>query len=162
VNFSLKKNAEICHNYLWLLYYALSWHIIMVKKNAEIRVFVKHKEVGMEIRRDIYLSKLISKKHNRLVKVITGLRRCGKSYLLFNLFRNHLLEEHVPEERIIEMAFDSFENKKYRNPEAFFPYLKEKIVDQEMCYILLDEVQLLDDFESVLNSLVRMEAWMFL
>lgn len=129
----------------------------MVKKNAEIRVFVKHKEVGMEIRRDIYLSKLISKKHNRLVKVITGLRRCGKSYLLFNLFRNHLLEEHVPEERIIEMAFDSFENKKYRNPEAFFPYLKEKIVDQEMCYILLDEVQLLDDFESVLNSLVRMK-----
>ncbi len=75
----------------------------------------------MEIKRDIYLNKLISKKHNRLIKVITGIRRCGKSYLLFNLFRDHLAEEHVADDHIIEMAFDSYENKKYRDPDVFFP-----------------------------------------
>ncbi len=111
----------------------------------------------MEIRRDIYLRKLISKKHNGLIKVITGLRRCGKSYLLFNLFKDHLLKEKTPGEHIIEVALDSFENKKYRNPEILYPYLKGKIADEGMYYVFLDEVQLLDDFESVLNSLVRMK-----
>ena len=109
----------------------------------------------MDIRRDIYLNKLISKKHNGLIKVVTGIRRCGKSYLLFNLFRDHLLAEHVPEDHIIEMAFDSFENKKYRDPEVFYPYLTDRFTGDGTYYILLDEVQLLDDFESVLNSLVR-------
>ncbi len=111
----------------------------------------------MEIKRDIYLKKLISKKHNGLVKVVTGVRRCGKSYLLFNLFRDHLVKEHVADDHIIEMAFDSYENKKYRDPEIFFPYLKERICDKDMYYVLLDEVQMLDDFESVLNSLARMK-----
>lgn len=109
----------------------------------------------MEIRRDIYLNKLISKKHNGLIKVITGIRRCGKSYLLFNLFKEYLVNEGVNENHIIEIAFDSFENKKYRDPEVLFPYLMEKIADNEMYYVLLDEVQMLDDFESVLNSLGR-------
>lgn len=109
----------------------------------------------MEIRRDIYLEKLISKKNNGLIKVVTGVRRCGKSYLLFNLFSNHLKEEKVRADHIIEMAFDSFENRKYRDPEVLYPYLMEKIQDEQMYYVLLDEVQLLDDFESVLNSLVR-------
>ena len=109
----------------------------------------------MEIRRDIYLNKLISKKHNGLIKVVTGMRRCGKSYLLFNLFKEHLVNEGVNENHIIEIAFDSFENKKYRDPEVLFPYLMEKIADNEMYYVLLDEVQMLDDFESVLNSLGR-------
>ena len=109
----------------------------------------------MEIKRDIYLNKLISKKHNGLIKVITGMRRCGKSYLLFNLFRDHLAKLNVPDDHIIEMAFDAFENKRYRNPEVLFPYLLEQIRDNEMYYVLLDEVQLLDDFESVLNSLLR-------
>ena len=111
----------------------------------------------MEIKRDIYLNKLISKKHNGLVKVVTGVRRCGKSYLLFNLFRDHLAEDHVADDHIIEVAFDSYENKKFRDPEVFFPYLKERISDKDMYYVLLDEVQMLDDFESVLNSLVRMK-----
>ena len=111
----------------------------------------------MEIKRDIYLNKLISKKHNGLIKVITGIRRCGKSYLLFNLFRDHLANEHIADDHIIEMAFDSYENKKYRDPELFLPYLKERISDREMYYVLLDEVQMLDDFESVLNSLARMK-----
>lgn len=109
----------------------------------------------MEIRRDIYLNKLISKKHNGLIKVVTGMRRCGKSYLLFNLFKEYLVNEGVNEKHIIEIAFDSFENRKYRDPEVLFPYLMEKIADKEMYYVLLDEVQMLDDFESVLNSLGR-------
>ena len=109
----------------------------------------------MEIRRDIYLNKLISKKHNGLIKVVTGMRRCGKSYLLFNLFKEYLVNEGVNENHIIEIAFDSFENRKYRDPEVLFPYLMEKISDNEMYYVLLDEVQMLDDFESVLNSLGR-------
>lgn len=109
----------------------------------------------MEIRRDIYLNKLISKKNNGLIKVVTGMRRCGKSYLLFNLFKEYLVNEGVNENHIIEIAFDSFENRKYRDPEVLFPYLMEKIADKEMYYVLLDEVQMLDDFESVLNSLGR-------
>ena len=100
----------------------------------------------MVIHRDIYLNKLISKKHNGLIKVITGVRRCGKSYLLFNLFKDHLIETGIPEDHIIEIAFDSYEHKKYRDPEVVYQYLKEQISDKGMYYILLDEVQLLDDF----------------
>lgn len=109
----------------------------------------------MEIARDIYLNKLISKENNGLIKVVTGMRRCGKSYLLFNLFRDHLRSEGVPDDHVIEMAFDSFENKKYRDPEAFYQYLVDRLKDDSMYYVLLDEVQLLDDFEDILNSLAR-------
>lgn len=111
----------------------------------------------MEIKRNIYLSKLISKKHNGLIKVVTGIRRCGKSYLLFNLFKKHLLAEGVDTRHIIEIAFDSFENKKFRDPEVLYPYMKEQMQDEDMYYVLLDEVQLLDEFEAVLNSLIRMK-----
>lgn len=110
----------------------------------------------MEIKRDRYLNLLISKKHNGLVKVITGMRRCGKSYLLFNLFKGYLLSEGVDEEHIIEIAFDAFENKQFCDPNVLYPYLKGQIKDQNMYYILLDEVQLLEEFEAVLNSLTRM------
>lgn len=110
----------------------------------------------MEIKRDHYLNKLILKKHNRLVKVITGIRRCGKSYLLFTLFKNHLLNEGVDPSHIIEMAFDSIETRKYRDPERCFDYLKNQVEDNDMYYILLDEVQLLDSFEDVLNGLLRL------
>lgn len=111
----------------------------------------------MEIKRDIYLKKLISKKHNNLIKVITGIRRCGKSYLLFNLFKDHLESEGVSADHIIEMAFDLYENIEYRDPKVFFPFVKGQIKDKEMYYILLDEVQLLEEFEAVLNSLSRMK-----
>ena len=90
-----------------------------------------------------------------MIKVITGVRRCGKSYLLFDLFREYLRKSQIPDDHIIEMAFDAYENKKYRDPEIFFPYLAERINDQDQYYVLLDEVQLLGDFESILNSLVR-------
>lgn len=109
----------------------------------------------MIIRRDIYLDKLISKRHNGLIKVITGVRRCGKSYLLFELFREVLRREHVPDDHVIEIAFDAYENKKYQDPEVFFPYVSEKMNDQGWYYVLLDEVQLLGDFEAILNSLIR-------
>lgn len=111
----------------------------------------------MEIKRDYYLNKLIAKKHNGLIKVITGIRRCGKSYLLFTLFKNHLTKSGVADDHIIEIPFDSFENKKYRDPEILYPYVKEQIADGGMYYILLDEVQLLDEFESVLNGFMRMK-----
>lgn len=111
---------------------------------------------ALEIRRDYYLKKLISKKHNGLIKVITGMRRCGKSYLLFTIFRNYLLETGVPVDHIIDMAFDSYENKNYRDPDVLYPHVKNQISDRGMYYILLDEVQLLGDFESVLNGFMRM------
>ena len=111
----------------------------------------------MKIKRDRYLNTLISKKHNGLIKVITGMRRCGKSYLLFTLFKGHLLSDGADEAHIIEIAFDAFENKELRNPNVLYPFLKEQIKDDAMYYVLLDEVQLLDEFEPVLNSLIRMK-----
>lgn len=111
----------------------------------------------MVVKRDAYLNRLISKKHNGLIKVVTGVRRCGKSYLLFNLFKEHLLSEGVDKNHIIEIPFDAFENKQFQDPYVLMPYLKEQIADEKMYYILLDEVQLLGEFEAVLNSLIRME-----
>ena len=110
----------------------------------------------MVIKRDLYLDKLISKKHNGLIKAITGIRRCGKSYLLFNLFKEHLLESGIDDSHIFEMAFDSYENKKYRDPDVFYHCIKKKLADSGSYYILLDEIQLLNDFESILNSLSRL------
>lgn len=109
----------------------------------------------MEIKRDLYLNKLIQRKHNGLIKVITGIRRCGKSYLLGTLFKEHLLSSGIDRDHIIEMGFDDHENKKYRDPDIFYSYAKEKMLDDQMYYFLLDEVQLLHDFESVLNGLIR-------
>ena len=111
----------------------------------------------MEIKRDRYLNLLISKKHNGLIKVITGMRRCGKSYLLFNLFKGYLVSEGIEKSHIIEIAFDAYENKQFRDPDVLYPYLKEQIKEDGMYYVLLDEVQLLGEFEAILNSLTRMK-----
>ena len=129
---------------------------VIKKTNKSKYAILSIMEMVMIIRRDTYLNKLISKKQNGLIKVITGIRRCGKSYLLFNLFRDYLIESGVDSSHIIEMTFDSYENKRYRNPEIFFPYIKEKISDSGLYFILLDEIQLLEDFESILNSLSRL------
>ncbi len=110
----------------------------------------------MEIERNLYLNQLINRKHNGLIKVVTGLRRCGKSYLIFHLFKNYLLANGADPNRIFECAFDVFENKQFQDPNVLYPYLKERISDRGQYYLLLDEVQLLKDFESVLNSLLRM------
>lgn len=106
-----------------------------------------------EIKRDYYLGQLIKRKGNGLIKIVTGIRRCGKSYLLRTLFKNHLLESGVDEKHIIEMAFDLFDNIEYRDPKIFYPWAKEQIKNNEKYYFLLDEVQLLDEFVSVLNGL---------
>lgn len=123
----------------------------------------------MEIRRDFYLDKLIKRKNNGLIKVITGIRRCGKSYLLNNIFYKHLLESGVDADHIIRFAFDSAEDlyligeslirmekeKRGVDPEKFIAYIRSKVTDDGMYYLLLDEVQLMDCFESVLNGYLR-------
>ena len=109
----------------------------------------------MEIKRDIYLNKLIRKKKNGLIKVVTGVRRCGKSYLLFHLFHDYLLSSGVPEDHIIEVALDDRSNKALRDPDAMLQFIKENIHDKEDYYIVLDEVQYLNEFEDVLNSLLH-------
>lgn len=110
----------------------------------------------MEIKRDGYLQKLIVRKHNGLIKVITGIRRCGKSYLLFKIFKNYLLNNNIKEDHILEINFDAIENEQLQDPLKAYEYIKERIVDSEMYYVLLDEVQLLPKFEAVLNSLLRL------
>ncbi len=105
-----------------------------------------------EIRRDVYLKKLISRKENGLIKIITGIRRCGKSYLLDPLFKNHLLESGVKEDHIIKLELDKEENKKYRDSHELNEYIKSQIKDKNMYYILLDEIQMVEGFESVLNG----------
>ena len=105
-----------------------------------------------EIKRDIYLNKLISRKKNGLIKIITGIRRCGKSYLLDPLFKNHLLESGIKADHIIKLELDKEENKKYRNSYELNEYIKSQIKDKDMYYILLDEIQMVDGFESVLNG----------
>ena len=109
----------------------------------------------MEIKRDIYLDKLVRKKKNGLIKVVTGVRRCGKSYLLFHLFHNHLLESGVPEDHIIEVALDDRRNKDLRDPDAMLKFIDESIKDKKDYYVILDEVQYLNEFEDVLNSLLH-------
>lgn len=109
----------------------------------------------MEIKRGVYLDKLIRKKKNGLIKVVTGVRRCGKSYLLFRLFHDHLLGSGVPEDHIIEIALDDRSNKDLRDPDAMLMFIKENVRDNGDYYIVLDEVQYLDEFEDVLNSLLH-------
>ena len=109
----------------------------------------------MEIKRDVYLNRLIRREKNGLIKVITGVRRCGKSYMLFNLFHKHLLDKGVREDHIIEIALDDRSNKELRNPDKMLNHIKERIVDKDTYYIILDEVQLIDEFEDVLNSLMH-------
>jgi hypothetical protein len=106
-----------------------------------------------EIKRDYYLEQLAKRRNNGLIKIVTGIRRCGKSYLLRRIFKNYLLENGVDESHIIEMAFDLFDNIDYRNPKIFYPWAIEQLKDNEKYYFLLDEVQLLDEFVSVLNGL---------
>lgn len=111
----------------------------------------------MRISRDKYLNDLIHRMHNGLIKVVTGLRRSGKSYLLFEIFKSYLLENNVNEDHIIEISLDQRKNKQYRNPDTILDYIEESITDEEMYYIFLDEVQMLDDFEEVLNSLMHIK-----
>lgn len=109
----------------------------------------------MVIERNKYLQELVSCRHNGLVKIITGMRRCGKSFLLFRLFRRFLEDNGVANDHIVEMAFDDYALKEFRNPDKFYAYVKGRIIDDQPYYILLDEVQMLDEFEDVLNGLLH-------
>lgn len=111
----------------------------------------------MEIARDHYLNKIISKKHNFLIKVITGIRRSGKSFLLFNLFKNHLLSNGVDKEHIIEIALDDRRNKAKRDPDYCIEFVTEQMKDSKMYYLLIDEIQFMKEFEDVLNTFLHFE-----
>jgi len=110
---------------------------------------------GIEIKRDYYLNKLIEKMGNGFIKVVTGIRRCGKSFLIFTQFLHYLREKGIDEKHIFTMAFDDRRNARYRNPDVFDEYIDSWLPSDGTAYILLDEVQMLDDFESVLNGLLR-------
>ena len=111
----------------------------------------------MEIKRDSYLRKLIDRKNNRLIKIITGIRRCGKSYLLNHLFKNYLVENGVKENHIIMIALDDDENSKLLDSKKLREYINDKVIDNDLYYILLDEIQLVPNFEGLLNGLLRKE-----
>lgn len=106
----------------------------------------------MEIRRDLYLKRLVASRHTGLIKVVTGIRRSGKSYLLRELFKKYLIGDGIKEDHIIEMDLENRRNKKYRDPDSLLEYIDSRMTDEEMYYILLDEIQLVSEFEDVLNS----------
>lgn len=110
-----------------------------------------------EIKRNSYLKQLISGKQNGLIKIVTGIRRCGKSYLLFKIFRNHLLEQGVTPNHIISLALDDILNEEYCDPKKLVLYIKENIKDSQIHYVLLDEVQMVDNFVGALNSLLHID-----
>ena len=109
------------------------------------------------IKRDKYLNQLINKENNGLIKIVTGLRRSGKSYLLFEIFYNHLLEKGIDKSHIISIQLDDLENENLRDPYNMLNYIKSKIIDNDKYYIILDEVQYLNRFEEVLNSLMHIK-----
>lgn len=109
----------------------------------------------MQIKRDYYLNKLIEAKNDGLIKVVTGIRRSGKSYLLNTLFYEYLLENNVSTDHIIKVALDDSDNEDLLVPQNLSKYIKEKIIDKEVYYIILDEIQLVENFEGVLNGLLR-------
>lgn len=111
----------------------------------------------MEIQRDRYLKALIDRMHNGMVKVVTGIRRSGKSYLVFRIFQNYLLGNGVDSSHIIAIALDQRQNRQYRDPDRILEYIASLIVDEKDYYILLDEVQMLPEFEEVLNSLLHIQ-----
>lgn len=109
----------------------------------------------MIIPRPTYLNQLIASIGNRMIKIITGIRRCGKSFLLFELFHSYLNENGVDDDHIIEIALDDRGNVELRNPDKILNHIKSKIIDKQPYYVLLDEVQMIDDFVGVLNSLLH-------
>ncbi len=110
-----------------------------------------------EIPRPKYLQSLVNKKENGLVKIVTGIRRCGKSYLLDPIYKNYLLEQGVKEDHIIKIDLDERENRQYLNPDELNKYVKNSIKDEQMYYVIIDEVQKVDDFESVLNGFLHIK-----
>lgn len=111
----------------------------------------------MEIKRDFYLNKLIASRHNGMIKIVTGMRRCGKSYLLFKLFRDYLRNEGVRDDHLIMVDLEDRRNMELRDPDRLLKYIDDQMKDSDMYYILLDEIQLVPEFEDVLNSYLKIE-----
>ena len=112
----------------------------------------------MKFEREYYIERLISSKHNHLIKIVTGLRRVGKSYLLFNLYKQHLLDNGVDAGHIIELQLDSFAHRKYRKAETLYEYVENLTKqDSQMYYVMIDEVQMLEDFVDVLNGFLHID-----
>lgn len=111
----------------------------------------------MRIQRNTYLNRIIESRHNNMIKIITGVRRCGKSYLLFNLFSDWLTKEGVDDAHIIKIDLENRRNRKLRNPDVLLEHIDSKMIDDKMYYILIDEIQLVDEFEDVLNSYLKIE-----
>ena len=128
--------------------------IIKLKKNDVKGKNLQRRESVKEIERDLYLNKIINRRENGLIKIITGIRRCGKSYLLDPLFKNYLLADGVKEDHIIKLELDRVENEKYRDSKALNEYIRSLIKDKDMYYVILDEIQLVKGFEFVLNGLL--------
>ena len=117
---------------------------------AQISISMKH------IERRKYLDELISLRNNGMIKIITGMRRCGKSYLLFEIFTSYLESNGIAPDHIIQVDLEDYKNRALRNPDNLYAYVESRITDGDMYYILLDEVQMLDQFEDVLNGFLRM------
>ena len=124
-------------------------------KTTKLYIMFSEGEEFMDIKRNKYLNDLINRMNNGMIKVVTGIRRCGKSYLLFNIFKNYLLEQGVPASHIIMIELDQRKNKKYRDPDVILDYIESLIEEDGQYYIMLDEVQMLQEFEEVLNSLLH-------
>ncbi|WP_407440975.1 ATP-binding protein [Fibrobacter sp.] len=109
----------------------------------------------MRVSRNLYLNRLVSRKHNGMIKIVTGIRRCGKSFLLFDLFGKHLEDSGVPADHIVKVDLEDRHNKHLRNPDALMAHIDGMLTDENMHYVLLDEVQYVDEFEDVLNSYLK-------
>ncbi len=109
-----------------------------------------------KIERTKYLNELVSLRNNGMIKVVTGMRRCGKSYLLFNIFTSYLKDNGVNDDHIISVDLEDFKNRAMRVPENLYAYVESRVTDQDMYYVLLDEIQMLGNFEDVLNGFLRM------
>lgn len=111
----------------------------------------------MKIQRDIYLNRIIESRHNGMIKIITGIRRSGKSYLLFNLFANWLKENGIDDRHIVMIDLENRRNRALRDPDTILEYIDSQMTDDNMYYILIDEIQLVNEFEDVLNSYLKIE-----
>ena len=118
-------------------------------------VFAQINRLDMEIKRDMYLQRLVASRHNGMIKVVTGIRRCGKSYLLFKLFYDFLKGEGVDDSHIVRVDLEDRRNSALRDPDALLTYIDGRMTDGGMYYILLDEVQRVREFEDVLNSYLK-------
>ena len=135
----------------------ITYYAIMITNLGALCTKIRNGDDCLEIKRDLYLQKLIDRKNNHLIKVITGIRRCGKSYLLNHLFKNYLVENGVNNDHIIMIALDDDDNSDLLNSKNLRQYINEKITDDDLYYILLDEIQLVSNFEGLLNGLLRKE-----